>query len=52
LPFSPAGGQLEWAPKFAEVGTLVIDNLQFENVTSKKLIVPEINAKEIKKIKS
>ncbi|MFT6893772.1 MAG: aspartate-semialdehyde dehydrogenase, partial [Algoriphagus sp.] len=47
-----AGGttSLEWAPKFAEVGTLVIDNSSAWRMDpSKKLIVPEINAKEITK---
>lgn len=42
-----AGGQtsLEWAPKFAEVGTTVIDNSSAWRMDpSKKLIVPEINA--------
>lgn len=42
-----AGGStsLEWAPKFAAVGTTVIDNSSAWRMdTSKKLIVPEINA--------
>lgn len=42
-----AGGEtsLEWAPKFAEVGTTVIDNSSAWRMDStKKLIVPEINA--------
>ncbi len=42
-----AGGttSLEWAPKFAEVGTVVIDNSSAWRMDpSKKLIVPEINA--------
>ncbi|MBP7272891.1 MAG: aspartate-semialdehyde dehydrogenase [Saprospiraceae bacterium] len=42
-----AGGSvsLEWAPKFAEVGTTVIDNSSAWRMdTTKKLIVPEINA--------
>jgi aspartate-semialdehyde dehydrogenase len=42
-----AGGQtsLEWAPKFAEVGTTVIDNSSAWRMDpTKKLIVPEINA--------
>ncbi|WP_369048347.1 aspartate-semialdehyde dehydrogenase [Tenacibaculum sp. UWU-22] len=42
-----AGGDtsLEWAPKFAEVGTTVIDNSSAWRMDStKKLIVPEINA--------
>ena len=42
-----AGGNtsLKWAPKFAKVGTFVIDNSSAWRMdTSKKLIVPEINA--------
>ncbi len=42
-----AGGNtsLEWAPKFAEVGTTVIDNSSAWRMDpSKKLIVPEVNA--------
>lgn len=42
-----AGGQtsLDWAPKFAEAGTTVIDNSSAWRMdSSKKLIVPEINA--------
>ncbi|TYP99947.1 aspartate-semialdehyde dehydrogenase [Tenacibaculum adriaticum] len=45
-----AGGNtsLEWAPKFAEVGTTVIDNSSAWRMDpSKKLIVPEINASEL-----
>lgn len=45
-----AGGStsLEWAPKFAEVGTFVIDNSSAWRMDpSKKLVVPEINSKEI-----
>lgn len=45
-----AGGEtsLEWAPKFAEVGTIVIDNSSAWRMNPKiKLIVPEINAKEL-----
>ncbi len=45
-----AGGQtsLEWAPKFAEVGTTVIDNSSAWRMDStKKLVVPEINAHEL-----
>jgi aspartate-semialdehyde dehydrogenase len=41
-----AGGStsLEWAPKFAEAGTIVIDNSSAWRMDpSKKLIVPEIN---------
>ena len=42
-----AGGNtsLEWAPKFAELGTTVIDNSSaWRMEPDKKLIVPEINA--------
>ncbi len=42
-----AGGStsLEWAPKFAEAGTTVIDNSSaWRMEADKKLIVPEINA--------
>lgn len=42
-----AGGEtsLEWAPKFAEVGTTVIDNSSAWRMDlDKKLVVPEINA--------
>ncbi|WP_372474378.1 aspartate-semialdehyde dehydrogenase [Capnocytophaga sp. ARDL2] len=42
-----AGGDtsLEWAPKFAEVGTVVIDNSSAWRMDpTKKLVVPEINA--------
>lgn len=45
-----AGGDtsLEWAPKFAEVGTTVIDNSSAWRMDpDKKLIVPEINADEL-----
>ncbi len=45
-----AGGDtsLEWAPKFAEVGTTVIDNSSAWRMDpGKKLIVPEINAHEL-----
>jgi aspartate-semialdehyde dehydrogenase len=47
-----AGGEtsLKWAPKFAEVGSTVIDNSSaFRMDTDKKLIVPEINAHELTK---
>ena len=47
-----AGGEtsLEWAPKFAEVGTTVIDNSSAWRMDhSKKLIVPEINASSLTK---
>ena len=46
LAIFSAGGEtsLEWAPKFAEVGTTVIDNSSAWRMDpSKKLIVPEIN---------
>ncbi|QED38402.1 aspartate-semialdehyde dehydrogenase [Antarcticibacterium arcticum] len=46
-----AGGDtsLEWAPKFAENGTTVIDNSSAWRMDpSKKLIIPEINAGELK----
>ena len=42
-----AGGStsLEWAPKFAEVGTVVIDNSSAWRMhPDKKLVVPEVNA--------
>ena len=42
-----AGGEtsMEWAPKFAEQGTVVIDNSSAWRMDpSKKLIIPEINA--------
>lgn len=44
--FSAGGAtSIEWAPKFAEVGTTVIDNSSAWRMDhSKKLIVPEINA--------
>jgi aspartate-semialdehyde dehydrogenase len=44
--FSAGGGtSLEWAPKFAEAGTIVIDNSSAWRMHPKhKLIVPEINA--------
>ncbi|MDT0676366.1 aspartate-semialdehyde dehydrogenase [Autumnicola musiva] len=45
-----AGGEtsLEWAPKFAEVGTTVIDNSSAWRMdASKKLVIPEINANEL-----
>lgn len=45
-----AGGEtsLEWAPKFAEVGTTVIDNSSAWRMDpTKKLIVPEINGYEL-----
>lgn len=45
-----AGGDTskEWAPKFAAVGTTVIDNSSAWRMDpTKKLVVPEINAKEL-----
>ncbi|MCX8491601.1 MAG: aspartate-semialdehyde dehydrogenase [Cyclobacteriaceae bacterium] len=45
-----AGGNtsLEWAPKFAEKGTIVIDNSSAWRMDpTKKLIVPEINGDEL-----
>ena len=47
-----AGGDTskEWAPKFAAVGTTVIDNSSAWRMdATKKLIVPEINAKSLTK---
>ncbi len=47
-----AGGStsLEWAPKFAEVGTVVIDNSSAWRMSpTHKLVVPEINANQITK---
>jgi len=43
--FSAGGGtSLEWAPKFAEAGTIVIDNSSAWRMdTTKRLIVPDIN---------
>lgn len=46
-----AGGStsLEWAPQFAAVGTIVIDNSSAWRMDpTKKLIVPEINAKDLR----
>ena len=45
-----AGGDtsLEWAPKFADAGTIVIDNSSAWRMDpTKKLIVPEINGNEL-----
>ena len=49
--FSAGGGtSLEWAPKFAEVGTVVIDNSSAWRMdASKKLVVPEVNAHVLSK---
>lgn len=47
-----AGGDtsLEWAPKFAEAGTTVIDNSSAWRMDAKKkLVVPEINADQLTK---
>lgn len=47
-----AGGDVskEWAPRFAEKGTTVIDNSSAWRMDpGKKLVVPEINAKELTK---
>lgn len=47
-----AGGttSLEWAPKFAEVGTTVIDNSSAWRMhPEKKLVVPEVNASVLTK---
>ncbi|MFT4754480.1 MAG: aspartate-semialdehyde dehydrogenase [Salibacteraceae bacterium] len=47
-----AGGEasLEWAPKFAAVGTTVIDNSSVWRMNpTNKLIVPEINADQLTK---
>lgn len=47
LALFSAGGDtsLEWAPKFAAAGTTVVDNSSAWRMdTSKKLVVPEINA--------
>ena len=47
-----AGGDtsLEWAPKFAVVGTIVIDNSSAWRMDlSKQLVVPEINAHQLTK---
>ncbi|KEO73251.1 aspartate-semialdehyde dehydrogenase [Anditalea andensis] len=46
-----AGGStsLEWAPKFAEAGTVVVDNSSAWRMDpTKKLVVPEINAKDLR----
>ncbi len=47
--FSAGGGtSLEWAPKFAAVGTTVIDNSSAWRMSpDHKLIVPEVNASEL-----
>ncbi|MEY5049571.1 MAG: hypothetical protein RLZZ175_2930 [Bacteroidota bacterium] len=47
--FSAGGGtSKEWAPKFAEAGITVVDNSSAWRMDpTKKLVVPEINAKEL-----
>ncbi len=47
--FSAGGGtSLEWAQKFAEVGTTVVDNSSAWRMSpDHKLVVPEINAREL-----
>ena len=49
--FSAGGGtSIEWAPKFAEAGTTVVDNSSAWRMDpTKKLVVPEINANELTK---
>ena len=49
--FSAGGGvSLEFAPQFAEVGTVVVDNSSAWRMDpSKKLVVPEVNAHELTK---
>ncbi|MEN8789927.1 MAG: aspartate-semialdehyde dehydrogenase [Flavobacteriaceae bacterium] len=52
LAIFSAGGDtsLQWAPKFAAVGTTVIDNSSAWRMDpTKKLVVPEINAGELSK---
>lgn len=48
--FSAGGGtSLEWAPKFAEKGTIVIDNSSAWRMDpTKKLVVPEVNGHVLK----
>ncbi|MCA6078553.1 aspartate-semialdehyde dehydrogenase [Fulvivirga sedimenti] len=48
--FSAGGGtSLEWAPKFAEAGTIVVDNSSAWRMSpDHKLIVPEINGEELR----
>ncbi|MEL7160481.1 MAG: aspartate-semialdehyde dehydrogenase, partial [Bacteroidota bacterium] len=47
--FSAGGGtSKEWAPKFAEVGCVVVDNSSAWRMDpTKKLVVPEVNAGEL-----
>ena len=49
--FSAGGGtSTEWAPKFAEADIIVLDNSSAWRMDpTKKLVVPEINAKELTK---
>lgn len=50
LALFSAGGQtsLDWAPRFAEAGTVVIDNSSAWRMDpGKKLVVPEVNAEVI-----
>ena len=50
LAIFSAGGEtsLEWAPKFAALGTVVIDNSSAWRMDpSKKLVVPEINGNQL-----
>jgi len=49
--FSAGGGtSLKWAPEFAQVGTTVVDNSSAWRMDeNKKLVIPEINAKELTK---
>ena len=50
--FSAGGGvSKEWAPKFAAVGTTVVDNSSAWRMDpTKKLVVPEINANKLTKL--
>ena len=51
LAIFSAGGSTskEWAPRFAEVGTIVVDNSSAWRMSPKhKLIVPEINAEKLR----
>ncbi len=47
--FSAGGGtSLEWAPKYADAGSIVIDNSSAWRMDpTKKLVVPEINGQEL-----
>ena len=48
IPFEGGDTSVEWAPKFAAVGTTIIDNSSAWRMDpSKKLIVPEINGNEL-----